>query len=397
MKNTKLLKILILTVSHILVAAIAVTVVLFLNREEYSKLETLKALIEEKFIGEADTVAIEDAAANAMVDALGDQWSYYIPASSYESHKEQKSNSYVGIGVTISVREDGKGFDILLVEPGGPAQDAGVLPGDILTHVEGQSAAELGADKASNLIRGEEGTYVNLTFLRGDQVLELQVERRTIRVAVAEGQMLPDGIGYIKISNFNTNCASETIAAIEELTEQGAEALIFDVRNNPGGYVDELVEVLNYLLPEGPLFRSVNYRGEEVLEESDAACVELPMAVLFNGNSYSAAEFFAAALEEYDWAVTVGDPTSGKGYFQQTYQLGDGSAVGLSVGKYTTPNGVSLAEVGGLTPKVPVEVDEQTAAMIYAEALELADDPQLQAAVQALQLEMKVDNSAENG
>lgn len=121
------------------------------------------------------------------------------------------------------------------------------------------------------------------------------------------------------------------------------------------------------------------------------------MAVLFNGDSYSAAEFFAAALEEYDWAITVGDPTGGKGYFQQTYQLGDGSAVGLSVGKYTTPNGVSLAEVGGLTPKVLVEVDEQTAAMIYAKALEPADDPQLQAAAEALRQEMEVDNSAQNG
>lgn len=396
MKGNKLLKILVLTVSHVLVAAIAVSIALFLNGEEYSKLETLKALIQDKFIGEADPVAMEDAAANAMVDSLGDQWSYYIPASSYEAHKEQKNNAYVGIGVTIAVREDGRGFDVLLVEPGGPAQEGGVLPGDIMTHVEGQPAAELGTDGAGNLIRGEEGTYVNLTFLRGEQVLELSLERRTIHVAVAEWQMLPDNIGYIKINNFNSNCADETIAAIEELTGQGAQALIFDVRNNPGGYKDELVEVLDYLLPEGPLFRSVSYDGTELVDPSDESCLELPMAVMFNGNSYSAAEFFAAALEEYDWAVTVGDPTSGKGYFQQTYQLGDGSAVGLSVGKYTTPNGVSLAEVGGLTPKVLVEVDEQTAAMIYAKALEPADDPQLQAAMETLLQEMEVDNSGEN-
>ena len=397
MKGNKLLKILALTVSHILVAAIAVSVVLLWKGEEYSKLETLKTLINDKFIGESDTVAMEDAAANAMVDSLGDRWSYYIPASSYEAHKEQKKNAYVGIGVTIAVREDGKGFDILLVEPGGPAQEGGVLPGDIMTHVEGTPVVELGTDGASNLIRGQEGTLVNLTFLRGEQVLELTLERRSIRVAVAEWQMLPDGIGYIKINNFNSNCADETIAAIEELTAQGAQSLIFDVRNNPGGYKDELVQVLDYMLPEGPLFRSVKYDGTEEVDESDASCLQLPMAVMFNGNSYSAAEFFAAALEEYDWAVTVGDPTSGKGYFQQTYQLGDGSAVGLSVGKYTTPNGVSLAEVGGLTPKVLVEVDEQTAAMIYAKALEPADDPQLQAAVETLRQEMEVDNSGGNG
>lgn len=385
MKNYKLLKILAITASHILVAALAVTVTLLLNDEEYSKLETLKAVIEEKFIGETDTVAMEDAAANAMVSSLGDQWSYYIPASSYEAYKEQKNNSYVGIGVTISVREDGAGFDILQVEPGGPAQEGGVLPGDILTHVEGQLAAELGTDGASDLIRGEEGTSVALTFLRDGQVLELTLERRKIQVAAAEWQMLPEGIGYIKINNFNSKCATETIAAIDELTEQGATGLIFDVRNNPGGYKDELVKILDHLLPEGPLFRSVSYDGTEEVDASDRDCVELPMAVLFNENSYSAAEFFAAALEEYEWAITVGDPTSGKGYFQNTFQLGDGSAVGLSVGKYTTPKGVSLAEVGGLTPQILVEVDEQMAAMIYAEAVELADDPQLQAAVAALQ------------
>ena len=397
MKGKKLLKILALTATHILVAAIAVSVTLFMNAEEYSKLETLKALIQDKFIGESDPVVMEDAAANAMVNSLGDQWSYYIPASSYEAHKEQKNNAYVGIGVTIAVREDGKGFDILLVEPGGPAQEGGVLPGDIMTHVEGQLASELGTDGAGNLIRGEEGTYVNLTFLRGEQVLEMTLERRMIHVAVAEWQMLPDNIGYIKINNFNSNCADETVAAIEELTGQGAQALIFDVRNNPGGYKDELVKVLDYLLPEGPLFRSVSYDGTEQVDKSDASSLDLPMAVMFNGNSYSAAEFFAAALEEYDWAVTVGDPTSGKGYFQQTYQLGDGSAVGLSVGKYTTPNGVSLAEVGGLTPKVLVEVDEQTAAMIYAKALEPADDPQLQAAVTAVLQQLEVDNSPKKG
>lgn len=384
MKNNKFLKLLLITVSHILVAAIAVTVTLLLTDRPVSKLDELQALIEEKFIGQADTTAMGDAAAYAMVDSLGDQWSYYIPADSYEAHRQQKKNAYVGIGVTITVREDDVGFDILQVEPGSSAQEAGVLPGDILTHVEGKAAAALGTDGAAELIRGEEGTTVNVTFLRGQEVLELTLERRTIQVAVAQWQMLEQNVGYIKINNFNSKCADETIRAVEELQEQGAVALIFDVRNNPGGYVDELVKVLDHLLPEGPLFRSVNYKGVEELKESDSNCVELPMAVLFNGNSYSAAEFFAAALEEYDWAITAGDPTSGKSYYQTTYRLGDGSAVGISTGEYTTPNGVSLAGVGGLTPQILVEVDDETAAMIYADMLEPADDPQLQAALEAL-------------
>lgn len=385
MKENKWIKILLIVASHILVAALAVSATLWLTMpEKPSKLDTLQDLLAEKYIGEADQTAMEDAAANAMVEAMGDRWSYYIPASSYASHMEQKKNAYVGIGITITVREDGIGFDVTRVEPGGPAQEAGVLPGDILTHAEGQPVAEMGTDGAANVIKGEEGTMVNVTFLRGDQVLELTMERRTIQQAVAEWQMLPGNIGYIEINNFNTNCADQTIQAVEELTEQGAVALIFDVRNNPGGYVDELVKVLDHLLPEGVLFRSVNYLGQESTEESDADCVELPMAVMYNGNSYSAAEFFAAALEEYDWAITVGDPTSGKGRYQSTYQLGDGSAVNVSIGKYTTPNNVDLAEQGGLTPQVLVEVDDETAAMIYADALEPADDPQLQAAIKAL-------------
>ena len=156
------------------------------------------------------------------------------------------------------------------------------------------------------------------------------------------------------------------------------------MRFNPGGYKDELVKLLDYLLPEGDLFRSQLYTGEEAVDTSDAKCLEMPMAVLVNGDSYSAAEFFAAALDEYDWAVLVGEPTVGKGYFQSTFDLGDGSAVALSVGKYFTPNGRCLEDEGGLTPEVTVEVDQETASKIYAGVLEPTEDPQIQAALEAL-------------
>ena len=381
----KWIKCALLTLSHIFVAAVAVVAVLSIRQPEAdSKLEVLQELLENYYVGETDSVAMQDAAAGAMVNAIGDQWSYYISAEDYAAHVEQKQNAYVGIGVTIRLREDNTGFDVLLVEPGGPAQEAGIRPGDIMTHVEGQPVWELGLEGATAVVKGKEGTFVHLTFLRDGEIMELTVERRTIQVAVTTYEMLPDHIGYIKINNFNTKCADETIAAIDALREQGATALIFDVRNNPGGYVDELVEVLDYLLPEGVLFRSETYDGIVSEDKSDKKCVEMPMAVLYNGNSYSAAEFFAAALEEYDWAITVGDPTSGKSRYQYTYNLGDGSAVNLSVGKYYTPKGVELAAVGGLTPQVLVEVDDETASLIYSDLLEKEDDPQLQAAVEAL-------------
>ena len=197
--------------------------------------------------------------------------------------------------------------------------------------------------------------------------------------------MLEGNIGLVTIVNFDTRCADETIAAMESLLEQGAQQLIFDVRFNPGGYVHELVKVLDFILPEGELFRSVDYKGNEDVETSDAKCLtDIPMAVLINGDSYSAAEFFAAALREYDYAVIVGENTTGKGYFQQTYSLKDGSAVGLSVGKYYTPKGKSLAEEGGLVPDVVVEVDNETASAIYSGILDPVEDPQILAAIDAL-------------
>ena len=379
---------LIKALGYILTAAVAAALTLLIctgtGVAGNSKLAQLENLIQEKFINDVDKTALEDGAAAGMVAALNDRWSYYIPADQYEAHMEQMNNAYVGIGVTITVREDGKGFNVMLVEPGGPAQDAGILPGDIITAVEGQNAIELGTDGARELIRGKEGTDVTITILRDGQTMDVTMTRKNIQVQVTSGEMLEDKIGLVTIANFDSRCADETVATIETLLEQGATALIFDVRNNPGGYKHELVELLDYLLPAGPLFRSLSYDGREEVDSSSESCIELPMAVLINGSSYSAAEFFAAALEEYDWAVTVGDPTVGKGYFQNTFRFTDGSAVGLSIGKYFTPKGVSLADAGGLIPNIQVEVDEETAAKIYGKLLDPAEDPQIQAAVKAL-------------
>lgn len=374
--------------TYILVAALASGITFFLclgeKNQGQTKLEQLENLILTCFIGDAEKTAIEDAAAEAMVNSLGDRWSYYIPASEYAAHMEQMNNAYVGIGVTVMLLEDGSGIRVVQVEPGAPALEAGILPEDVIIQVEGQPVSELGMNGAKQLIRGEEGTQVSLVILRGEEKKEISVTRKTIQTAVAKGQMLEGNIGLVTIANFDSRCADETIAKIEELVEQGAKALIFDVRNNPGGYKSELVELLDYLLPKGELFRSESYTGKQTVDSSDEKCLKMPMAVIVNGQSYSAAEFFAAALEEYDWAVVVGEQTSGKGYFQNTIQLNDGSAVGLSVGKYYTPKGVSLAEAGGLKPSVGATVDQKIAALIYAGLLDPEKDPQIQAAVKAL-------------
>ena len=371
--------------SYILVAALASAVTLFAwaGRNTGDKLTQLQQIIDQYFIGEANMAEAQDMAAAAMVYALGDQWSYYVPASETSDYQETKDNSYVGIGVTISVREDGSGIDILGVALGGAAEAAGILPGDILIKVDGQSVAGMNADQTREIVRGEENTELTLVMLRDGEEKTFTLKRQ--RTVVAVGRMLEGNIGYIRMNNFNTNCAQETLAAIRQLQEQGATKLIFDVRNNPGGYVDEMLQVLDYLLPEGVLFREEDYQGNKNERTSDAACLELPMAVLANGDSYSAAEFFAAALQEYEWASVVGEKTTGKGYYQMGFTLSDGSVVNLSVGKYSTPNDVNLTEAGGLTPDVEVAVNAEMAEKIAVNGISLEKDPQIQAAMGVLQ------------
>lgn len=370
--------------SYVVVAMLATAITLQMTMKTGTgKLDRLENLIQERYIGEADGEAMEDAAAAAMVKATGDRWSYYIPASQYEAHKEQSENAYVGIGITIQQAEDGSGFLIVMVNQNGPAQEAGIQVNDLLIAVEDQDVREMTADQVRELIRGEAGTKVSLTVMRQGEHQTLAVERRRIESAVATGQMLADGIGLVKISNFDERCASESIAAIQKLQQEGAKKIIFDVRNNPGGYAEELVKLLDYLLPEGDLFRSVSYDGTEKVDTSDADCLDMPMAVLINGSSYSTAEFFAAALQEYQAATIVGEPTVGKGVYQTTISLGDGSAVALSTGKYFTPKGNSLTDVG-VVPDVRVDVDEETAEKIYYGTLGYADDLQIQAAIQVL-------------
>ena len=369
--------------SYVAVAAAAVALTLCFTAKpaHYTKLEELADLLEQRFIDGVDRTKMEDAAADAMVNALGDRWSYYIPADEYADYQAQKKNAYVGIGVTIAAKE--QGYLIEKVAEGGPAEDAGLLAGDIIVAVDGTSVVGMDVNEGKQLVQGKAGTKVQITVLRGEEQKEFTVKRATVKTPVATATLLPGNIGLVRIANFNTNCAKETIAAVESLVAQGATALIFDVRNNGGGYAAEMNKVLDYLLPEGDVFRTLDYTGKEEITRSDAKCLEMPMAVLVNGSSYSAAEFFAAALQGWQWGKVVGQKTSGKGYFQVVYELSDGSAVGVSIGKYFTPQGVSLEGVG-ITPDIPVEVNQEQAAAIYAGTLDPMEDPQILAAIAAL-------------
>lgn len=354
-------------------------------QEDYhEKLDEIVALLNEVYVDGYDTDKLGDYLAQAAVAATGDRWSYYVSAEDYDAFVESNENAYVGIGVTVESSDDlTDGVQITKVTPNSPAEEAGIEADDRIYAVEGETVESLGLDEAKNRIRGEEGTEVTLTILRGEKKFDVTVKRASVEVEVVKYSMLDGSIGYIKINNFEANSADCTIEAIDTLREQGAKALVFDLRFNPGGRKDELVRVLDELLPEGPLFRSVDYKGNESVDYSDADCVELPMAVLVNGDSYSAAEFFAAALQEYDWATVVGTKTCGKANYQQTFRLSDGSAVAVSTGHYQTPHGVTLANVG-VTPDEIVEVDNKTYLELYKEAVAVKDDAQLQAAIKAV-------------
>lgn len=354
-------------------------------QEDYhEKLDEIVALLNEVYVDGYDTDKLGDYLAQAAVAATGDRWSYYVSAEDYDAFVESNENAYVGIGVTVESSDDlTDGVQITKVTPNSPAEEAGIEADDRIYAVEGETVESLGLDETKNRIRGEEGTEVTLTILRGEKKFDVTVKRASVEVEVVKYSMLDGSIGYIKINNFEANSADRTIEAIDALRGQGAKALVFDLRFNPGGRKDELVRVLDELLPEGPLFRSVDYKGNESVDYSDADCVELPMAVLVNGDSYSAAEFFAAALQEYDWATVVGTKTCGKANYQQTFRLSDGSAVAVSTGHYQTPHGVTLANVG-VTPDEIVEVDNKTYLELYKEAVSVKDDAQLQAAIKAV-------------
>lgn len=379
--------------SLILVLAFAVAILgsaivtMQLTRREQTPVEAktaeIGAYLDRFFIDDYDEEKLADAAASAMVEATGDRWSYYLTAEEKSSYDEQMRNAYVGIGVTITAQEELGGMRIEAVTADGPAEEAGLLTGDIITEVEGEKTLDLGMTGTRTKVRGEAGTFVTLTILRGEESFPVSVERRSIQTPVATYEMLDGQIGYIKIANFDTRCAEETNAAMDELIAQDAKALIFDVRNNGGGYKNELVKVLDKILPEGILFQSEDYQGSKQIDRSDADCIDLPMAVLVNQDSYSAAEFFAAAIQEYNWGTVVGMKTVGKGNFQTAFTLSDGSMLNLSIGKYYTPQGRSLTDTG-ITPDVEIALSDEDGAKLYYGQLEKADDAQLQAAIREI-------------
>lgn len=327
------------------------------------------AFVEEN----ADLGGAADKALYAFVEGLGDRWSYYRDAESYKELTQRRANSYVGVGVTVDYTRE-EGLLVQSVAAGGPADKAGVVPGDVITAVDGQSIAGDARQSATEKITGEAGTQVVLTLLRVDgSTRDVTCTRATLNTPSAHGKMLEGNVGYVKLDNFYSGSADSFRQEVDALVDQGAVSLVVDVRGDPGGYVAELEKILDYLLPEGPVFTQKPRWWFQSVYQSDEDCVDLPMAVLVNADSYSAAELLAAQLRESAGAPIVGEVTSGKGYSQVTFPLLNGGGVGLSTATYCTGSGHSL--IGeGIAPDVELSLEEGA-------VMGGADDNQLQAAI----------------
>ena len=357
------------------------------DRGDYTaedKLAEAADIIRENYIGEYEESELTDRAIDAMVASLNDRWSYYMTAEEVAAYEMSSRNSYGGIGIVVQDSEDNVAR-VLKVYEHSPAGEAGVFPGSLFLAVDGQDVSGMDKDSVVDLVRSAIARgQVVLRFLCPDGAeREYSLTPGDVYTEPVRFQALPSGLGYVRVENFEGRSAERASAAVESLRARQVPGIIFDVRENPGGQLSELLKLLDYILPEGKLFISRNIDGSEDIDYSQPSCVELPMVVLINEDSYSAAEFFAAALREYDWAELVGAQTSGKGYAQITVPMTDGSAIHISHIAYFTPKGVCLAGVG-LTPDLSVELGEEERTLLYYDMLPLEEDPQLAAAEQLL-------------
>ncbi|MBR3631238.1 MAG: S41 family peptidase, partial [Oscillospiraceae bacterium] len=340
----------------------------------------LDAVVREKFYTkDIDEEQLMDGILKGYVAGLGDPYSKYLSAQEYEALMTKEAGQSSGIGISVILDEDGN-ILIKKVEDDAPAQEAGLEPGDVITAVNGESVKEVGYEVAVENIRGEEGTDVQLTFLRNGLERKINVTRRSYDVSTVSYQMLDGQIGYIRITNFRDNTPEQFQEALDSLLGSGARYLLFDVRGNGGGLLKALEKMLDPLLPEGVIATATYQDGKtETVVYSDAAEIDLPMAVLVNGGTASAAELFSASLRDFGKARLVGTNTYGKGVMQVSSRLEDGGGLTLTVATYQTTLSDCYQGVG-LKPDVEVEAGEEA----DPDAVDRETDPQLAAAIDML-------------
>ncbi len=332
-----------------------------------SKVALLEAIIDANYYFEVDDETLTDGIYAGIVDALDDPYAKYYTAEEYAALIEDSSGSYAGIGVTVLQDED-TGYPIATaITEGSPAEDVGVMVDDYITAVDGyeiQSTDDL--DYIVSLIRGEEGTDVEIVVYRPseNEYITFTITRKTLDTKTVSYFMAEDGIGYIRVTQFVSNTPELFQDAMEDLLSQGMEALMIDLRSNPGGMLTAVVEMCDLLLSDG-LIVYVEDKNGNVIESYSATSddqLNIPMAVLVNGGSASASELMSGALQDHECATIIGTQTYGKGIVQTVLPLGDGTAIKLTTAKYFTPNGNDIHEIG-ITPDIVIELpDDYTSA-----------------------------------
>lgn len=363
---------------------------LFLKRNsklDYKKIEektsVLQNIIDRYFLFDEDMTKVEDGIYAGMMNGLGDPYTVYYTKEEYKALNEDTEGKYSGIGAVVSQNPNTKIITIVKIFDNSPANDAGLQVGDIIYKIDGEEVAGTDMDiLVKTKIRGEEGTSFKMTVLRGDErkEVELDLTRRSIEVETVAGRMLDNNIGYIAVSQFDAVTSEQFKSNIESLQSQGMTKLIVDLRGNPGGLLDQVVDMLDYILPDGLVLYTEDKYGKREEYYSDGSHeLKIPMVVLVNENSASASEVFTATFRDFEWGTVVGKTTFGKGIVQNVLPLGDGTAVKITTQHYYPPSGYDLHKVG---IKPDLEVDLNEGAKIGTDS-----DNQLSAAIDILKNE----------
>ncbi len=328
------------------------------SSEVEKKAGTIADILDQYYYEDIDEDALVDGMYAGMVDGVGDPYTCYYSAEEYSSLMETTSGTYYGIGAVLTQDAETNVVTILHVYSGTPAEEAGVKDGDIIVKVDDVEGNSMELSELVKHIKGEEGTTVHLQLLREgeEDYLDFDVERRQVEIPTVEYQMLEGKIGLIQISEFSDNTPEQFDAAIKDLQGQGMEAMIVDLRNNPGGVLQAVCSMLDEILPEGTIVYTEDKYGNRSDYDSDEACLDIPMAVLINENSASASEIFAGAIKDYKYGTLIGTTSFGKGIVQSIIPLEDGSAVKVTMAKYFTPNGNYIHEKG-IEPDITLEYE----------------------------------------
>ncbi len=347
----------------------------------FSKINAIDTIVRKNYVGNIDEAELESGIIQGYLFGLGDKYATYMDKEEFASYISKNNGKQIGIGITVIYDNTLSGMYITNVSKDSPAMRAGLVAGDIISAVDGMTISERGYyNTVSYIGSGNAGDPLVLSVEKAPnyyEEIEVTLQREVIETHTVTHQMYKDSLGYIAISGFNKVTPTEFVQAISELTSKGAEGFIFDVRNNSGGDLEGIKGVLDYLLPEGPIIRIISKDGNEQVINSDANSVELPMVVLVNGNTASAAELFASALHDYKKATLIGTKTYGKGTMQTMMRLADNSALSISTQMYNPPYSDNYEGIG-ITPDIEVDLTVEQHSKFYL--LTLDEDPQVQVA-----------------